>query len=165
MKMERHRDMGSALREVATTCLCQKARHAARAITRFYDRHFAGTGMEPTQFNLLVAIGLSGPVSLVRLATYLGLERTTLTRNLGLLQRAGWVEIQTGGDARQRLLSITKTGQRALQRAMPRWRRAQQAAVSALGKEDFARLSQTLSLPDKLMDSPKKSIKQNVYEK
>ncbi len=147
-------ELSSALQEVATTCLCQKARKAARVITHFYDRHFAGAGLEPSQFNLLVAIRLSGPVSLVRLATYLGLERTTLTRNLGLLQRAGWVEIKAGGDARQRLLSITKAGQHALQRAMPRWRRAQQAAVSALGKEDFARLSQTLSLSDKLMDSP-----------
>jgi DNA-binding MarR family transcriptional regulator len=155
MKMEMDAEMRPDLREVAATCLCQKARNAARAITRFYDRHFAGTGLEPTQFNLLVAIRLSGPVSMSRLANYLGLERTTLTRNLGPLQRAGWVEIRSGEDARQRMLALTKAGQLALQKAMSRWKQAQKAAVAALGKQDFAQLLEALAFADKLSTQPK----------
>jgi DNA-binding MarR family transcriptional regulator len=155
MKVKMDAEMSSDLKEVAATCLCQKARNAARAITRFYDRHFAGTGLEPTQFNLLVAIRLSGPVSMVRLANYLGLERTTLTRNLGPLQRAGWVESKTGNDARRRLLALTKAGQLALQKAMSRWKQAQKAAMAALGKQDFAQLLHTLALADKLSTQPK----------
>jgi DNA-binding MarR family transcriptional regulator len=150
MKMEMDAEMRPDLREVAATCLCQKARNAARAITRFYDRHFAGTGLEPTQFNLLVAIRLSGPVAMARLANYLGLERTTLTRNLGPLQRAGWVENKTGNDARQRLLALTKTGHVELQKAMSHWKQAQKAAVAALGKKDFAQLLHSLAFADKL---------------
>jgi DNA-binding MarR family transcriptional regulator len=142
-------DERAALRTVATACVCQKARVAARALTRFYDRYFAGSEIEPTQFDLLVAVRLSEPVPLAALAGHLGLERTTLTRNLGLLQRDGLVRIDRGDDARQRLLSLTQAGRRALKRSMTYWKRAQQAAMSVLGKEDFARLSEALSLSNK----------------
>src|SRR5271170_4822571 len=134
------------LREAAGNCLCFNARKAARAVTRFYDRHFAGTEVEPTQFNILVALRLTQPVALQHLAGHLGLERTTFTRNLRLLQRNGLVEVQRGEDARERLLSLSPTGERALHDALPHWQRAQQAAISALGRDAFARLSEALSL-------------------
>ncbi|MDB6016351.1 MAG: transcriptional regulator, MarR family [Pedosphaera sp.] len=137
------------LKEAAKNCLCFNARKAARAVTRFYDRHFAGTGVEPTQFNILVALRLSQPVALAHLAGHLGLERTTFTRNLHLLQRNGLVEVQRGEDARERLLSLSAAGERALEEAIPHWQRAQQAAISALGGDGFARLSEALSLSAK----------------
>jgi DNA-binding MarR family transcriptional regulator len=153
-------DERAALREVAATCLCQKARNAARALTRFYDQHYAGSGIEPTQFNLLVAIRLAGPVSMLQLAGHVGLERTTLTRNLALLRRDGLVAMKTGKDARQHLLSLTETGRRALQKMLPRWRQAQKAALATLGNEDFTQLLKAFSLTDKFTKLPG-----NVYEK
>jgi DNA-binding MarR family transcriptional regulator len=137
------------LREAAENCLCFKARKAARAVTRFYDRHFAGTNVEPAQFNILVGLGLCQPVALAQLAGHLGLERTTFTRNLRLLQRDGLVEVQRGEDARERLLSLSAAGERALRDAMPHWQRAQRAAVSALGRNTFARFSEALSWSEK----------------
>jgi DNA-binding MarR family transcriptional regulator len=89
-----------ALREVATSCLCRKARTAARTLTRFYERHFAGSGIEHTQLGVLVALRLSEPVTVIQLAGHLGLERTTLTRNLGVLTRNGLVQTKAGTDAR-----------------------------------------------------------------
>jgi DNA-binding MarR family transcriptional regulator len=151
MSVELLDDERTALREVATTCLCRKARVAARTLTRFYDRHFGESGIEPTQFNILVAIRLTEPVSMIRLADILGLERTTLTRNLALLQRDGLVTTARGKDARQRLHSLTATGRQVLKKALPRWKRAQQAAISVLGQEDFARISEGLSLSNKFI--------------
>ncbi len=139
-----------ALLEAAQSCLCQNARTAARVLTRFYDRYFAGTGIEPTQFNLLVAIRLMEPVSLVRLADRLALERTTLTRNLAILQRKGIVQIATGADARKRLLSLTPLGRTLLKRSLSRWKEAQQAAISALGNENSKKFSDAFSLINKL---------------
>lgn len=138
-------------REAATACLCFQARKAARAVTRFYDRHFAGAPVEPAQFNLLVGLHLSQPVALARLATHMGLDRTTFTRNLRLLQRDGLVEIRRGGDAREHLLSLSAAGEQALRDALPHWQRAQKAAIAALGGDDFARLSQALSLSAKFI--------------
>src|SRR5271156_6485830 len=137
------------LTDAAENCLCFRARKAARAVTRFYDRHFAGAEVEPTQFNILVALRLTQPVALAQLAGHLGLERTTFTRNLRLLQRNGLVKVQRGKDARERLLSLSSAGERALQGAIPYWQRAQKAAISALGQDNFTRLSEALSLSAK----------------
>jgi DNA-binding MarR family transcriptional regulator len=136
-----------ALLNIAQSCLCSKARKAARAVTRFYDRHFAGTDLEPAQFTILVGIRLTEPAPTARLAEHLGLDRTTFTRNLGVLERDGLVIVSRGDDARQRLISLTEDGRRKLKAAMPRWDQAQQAAISALGKENFNDLSAALSLP------------------
>ena len=136
-----------ALKNIAGSCLCSKARKAARAVTRLYDRHFVGTGLEPAQFTVLVGIRLTEPVPTARLAEHLGLDRTTFTRNLSVLQRHGLIVVERGEDARQRLISLTPEGRRKLKVAMPRWEAAQQAAISALGKENFSHLSAALSLP------------------
>jgi len=150
----------AALKEVAANCLCRKARSAARTLTRFYDRHLAGAGIEPTQFSILVGIRLSQPVPLVPLADHLGLERTTLTRNLSVLQSGGLVAIGRGEDARRRMLSLTPRGRRVLKKALPRWKKAQQAAISVLGQDDFARFSEALSFSNKFTKP-----KGNKYEK
>jgi DNA-binding MarR family transcriptional regulator len=135
------------LKNIADGCLCAKTRRAARAVTRFYDRHFSGTNLEPAQFTILVGVRLTEPVPTAQLAGHLGLDRTTFTRNLGVLQRDGLVTVQRGDDARQRLIALTAEGRRRLKAAIPRWEEAQQAAISALGKENFSNLSAALILP------------------
>jgi hypothetical protein len=126
MKLGTNAEIGSALKEASTPCPCQKALGAVRAIARFYDWHLAGIGMAPTQFNLLMAIRVTGLISLTRLASRLGLERNSLIRGFGALQRAGWAGAKARGCARQRLHFLTQTGQSTLQEAMSRWNRAQQ---------------------------------------
>src|SRR4051812_31822553 len=94
MKVELDAKERDSLKNIAGACLCSKARKAARAITRFYDRHFAGTDLEPAQFTILVGIRLTEPVPTAQLAGHLGLDRTTFTRNLAVLQRDGLVTVQ-----------------------------------------------------------------------
>jgi DNA-binding MarR family transcriptional regulator len=138
------------LRTVASSCLCQKARTAARVLTRFYDQFFTESGIEPTQFNLLVAIRLAGPVPMARLASLVGVERTTLTRNIDLLRRDGLVEMSVGADARRRLLTITEAGRCALTAALQCWTKAQKSATALIGADDIARLLSALQLSSKL---------------
>jgi DNA-binding MarR family transcriptional regulator len=135
------------LLEVAGSCLCFKARKATRALTRFYHRHLAGTGLEPTQFNLLVGVRLCEPVPLVQLAERLGLERTTFTRNLRVLQREGLVEAEKGADRRRRMISLTAAGRQTLAGALPRWKEAQAAVISVLGEKHYGQLANALLLP------------------
>jgi len=147
MKVELPAKEHDALKNIAGSCLCSNARKAARAVTRFYDHHFAGTGLEPAQFTILVGIRLTEPVPTAQLAGHLGLDRTTFTRNLGVLQRYRLITVERGSDARQRLISLTPDGRRKLKAAMPRWEEAQQAVIAALGKQHFSDLSAALSLP------------------
>jgi DNA-binding MarR family transcriptional regulator len=98
--------------------------------------------------------GISHEVS--SLAGHLGLDRTTFTRNLGVLLRDGLAAVQRGEDARQRLITLTAEGRRRLKAAIPRWEKAQQAAIAALGKENFSKLSEALSLPAELSQLDRK---------
>ena len=79
----------AAIEAIATLCACRNVRRAARAVTGLYDRILAPTGLRATQVTLLVALEKAGPIPFTRLAGVLGMDRTTLTRNLEPLRRAG----------------------------------------------------------------------------
>ncbi len=76
-------------------------RRATRAVTAHYEAHFRGSGLRGTQFTMLSVLAQAGPLPMTRLADVLGVERTTLTRNLTVLARRGLVE-WAGCDGRAR---------------------------------------------------------------
>jgi DNA-binding MarR family transcriptional regulator len=114
-------------------CSCLAARRTARTLTRHYEQILKPTGLTVTQFGLLAMLSLGGPQPLSRFAGLLGVERTTLTRNLRPLQDRGWVTDSASGDRRVRLLAITKRGTAAAREALPYWRDAQKSIARRLG--------------------------------
>jgi len=121
------------LRPVAD-CLCLASRQAARAITRRFDRALRGQGLRITQFSMLAVLSLKGPQPIGALAEALGVERTTLTRNLGPVERDGLVAIRSDrDDARARIVALTAKGQAALRAAFPSWQAAQAEITAAIG--------------------------------
>lgn len=115
------------------SCSCFAARRTARAITQHYEQHLKPSGLTVTQFTLLAMLLLAGPRPLTRFAGQLGLERTTLTRNLRPLRARGLVTESAAGDRRVRLLAITKRGKTAAREALPHWREAQESIARRLG--------------------------------
>src|SRR6516164_11329254 len=73
------------------TCMCHKARMAARVVTRAYDDALRPTGLRATQVSVLAAVGARGALSIKSLADALQMERSTLTRNLRPLEGRGYV--------------------------------------------------------------------------
>ena len=114
-------------------CSCFAARRAARTITQHYEQHLKPSGLRVTQFTLLALLQLTGPQPLSRFADQMGVERTTLTRNLRLLLELGWVTEAETGDRRVRMLAITKRGAAAARAALPHWREAQKSIARRLG--------------------------------
>jgi DNA-binding MarR family transcriptional regulator len=112
-------------------CLCTAARRQSRELTRAFEKAMRGSGVRGTQFTLLATLVQTGPIPTTRLADFQGLERTTLTRNLALLVRDGFVRIDEGEDRRVRKVAITPAGQEAARRAYPFWKKAQDAALAA----------------------------------
>ena len=53
---------------------------------------------------------LRGEMPIGKLAGLLGMERTTLTRNLTLLEQRKWISIRPGDDPRARIIDITAPG-------------------------------------------------------
>ncbi|MHB1846694.1 MAG: MarR family winged helix-turn-helix transcriptional regulator [Deltaproteobacteria bacterium] len=113
-------------KEVQDNCIAQALRRSARAVSREYDAALAATGLSIGQFSTLAALDRPEPLRLGQLAEGLGMDRTTLNRNLAPLEKKGLVASRSNlDDARARLLSLTELGQRALKSAEPAWRRAQ----------------------------------------
>ena len=86
----------------ARQCVCTAARRHSRDLTRAFEKAMRGSGIRSTQFTLLATLVQTGPIATTRLAEFQGLERTTLTRNLALLVRDGFVRIEEGEDRRVR---------------------------------------------------------------
>jgi DNA-binding MarR family transcriptional regulator len=115
-------------------CLCLASRTASRAITAAYDRQLRPHGIRATQFTLLTMLILRGETPIGVLAKFLGMDRTTLTRNVALLETNGWVRTRTGGaDARSHVVSVTGSGEKMVRSALPAWRQAQSNVADAIG--------------------------------
>lgn len=123
---------------VLERCLWQRTRTAARAITRFYDDELRTTGLRATQVGVLVGIAAKGELSISALSDHLGMDRTTLTRNLRPLEQRGLVAVSPEGRHRMRLVRLTPTGEAALVQAVGHWERAQTAMERRLGKSGVA---------------------------
>lgn len=133
------------LREEGPSCTCFNLRKAARAITQFYDGVMRGTGIRTTQLSLLTVVMARQPVTVTRLARASVTDRTTLTRNLQLLEKQGLIRLETGGDRRERTVTLTDRGREALAGAYPKWKEAQAQVAQRVGQERLQRLLSDLS--------------------
>ena len=105
-------------------CLCLAAQRAARALARRFDEALRPAGVTSGQFSLLMSLNQATPPSIGAIAALLAMDRTTLTANLKPLERRGLVETAVDPDDRRgRRLILTKAGHRALQAALPIWKR------------------------------------------
>ena len=86
-------------------CTNFKTRQLARLLSRHYDQELAKAGIKTTQYSLLSHVLHQGPVAPGELARRMGLDASTLTRNLQPLLAAGWLVQAAGADARSRLIS------------------------------------------------------------
>ncbi len=145
-------DLNGDLAAAAEGCVCFNLRKAARAVTQFYDARLKPSGLKATQLSLLFALAATGPINMKQLAELMVMDRTTLTRNVRPLQRAGLVTSATGKDRRTRRLTLTGRGRDALRHALPLWRQAQDAVVGRLGAARWRDLRASLGKATALDD-------------
>ncbi len=108
-------------------------------LSRIYDEELRPTGLGGAQITLLSALDHVGPVSPSELCEALDMDKSTLSRNVGVLMRAGWVrERRHPQDERRVLVQLTAAGRRQIARAEPAWQRAQARARAMLGPERLA---------------------------
>lgn len=117
-----------------TRCVALRARRLSRLVTRLFEEALRRSGITVAQFTLLGATILAGPLQPARLGRMLDLEKSTLSRNLRLLEAAGLVRIARAEDAAGQRVTATERGRSALIAALPAWRKAQARAVAALGE-------------------------------
>ena len=120
--------------EVRENCAALRARMAARKLTRTYDKALKPAGLKITQFTLLIAVEEGSAKSLTALADMLALERSSLVRNVKLLEDEGLIEAAPSGEGRSLGLKLTRAGRKKLTQALPLWREAQTHVETALGQ-------------------------------
>ena len=111
---------------------------AARAVTRAYDEMLRPTGLRATQLSVLVAVATGEAASIAALAEVLGMDRSTLTRNLGPLESEGLVKLGNEGWRRSRSLEITMKGEARLEEALPLWKKAQEMLKGRIGERGWS---------------------------
>lgn len=130
----------------SASCVCATFRKATRALTLLYDAYLRPAGLRVTQYSLLKNVLAREPVSVNQLADATVTDRTTLTRNLRVLQQRRLIRIQEGEDRRSREVTVTPRGREAVARATPCWERAQARVIGQVGAEDWKRLREELDL-------------------
>ena len=139
------------------SCTCSELRRAARAVTLLYDNAFRSSGLLSTQLGVLHVIYKSDSIRISHLAKELGMDRTTLTRNLSVLQRQGFIKISSGKDNRTRIVTITNKGRTTIAKAIPLWNDVQNKVKEQMGEtlwnELMVNLSQFVKVADQLNGS------------
>lgn len=122
----------------AENCVCFNLRRATRAVTQFYDAEIRRHGIRPTQGSILAALMAKDSWNMAELSDCLGMDRTTLVRNLGPLRRDGFVRADGGGRGNRVELAITAKGRKLIEKLTPAWKSAQSAVVKTLGEKRWS---------------------------
>ncbi len=118
---------------IAEECLAVRVRLLNRTITGIYDDALRPLGMTVGQLNILVAVCKLGPISPRDLARRLNMEKSTLSRNIRLMEEDGLVQTRPGASLKLQEIRLTRKGQGGLKAAFPAWERAQEEAKETLG--------------------------------
>ncbi|QDL94928.1 MarR family transcriptional regulator (plasmid) [Paroceanicella profunda] len=126
-------------------CYPTLLRAATRRLAALYDEALAPFGVNIAQFSLLRMIRHAQPVSLTDLGHRAQLDRSTVGRNVRVLERMELVSAGRGkDDQRQALISLTGAGEELLKRTGPVWRERQASIETRIGAEKITALRDIL---------------------
>jgi DNA-binding MarR family transcriptional regulator len=126
---------GEAATRIGNDCLGFRLRLLDRVATRIFNQELQPLGIRHTQLILLVAMQKLGSSTPVRLGQWLSIEKSTLSRNLGLLKKSGYARAADPENPKSTAIAITDRGVELLAQALPLWEQAQQKVAELFGAE------------------------------
>jgi DNA-binding MarR family transcriptional regulator len=145
----------SPYENINAQCCCFNLRKVTRAVTQFYDRHLEPANIRATQFTLLLTLADATGKTLTEMAEGLVMDRTTLTRNLKPLEKAGFITTVRLTDRRSKGYMLTDKGREAIEKGVPLWKKAQHQIVGQLGNDRYYHLVGELKDTRSLVNTPK----------
>jgi DNA-binding MarR family transcriptional regulator len=146
-------DFSQLARKMAEQCPALRVRQASRVLAKLYDDEFAPFGLHSSQLPVLAAVALFGDsgATMSKLAQAVLMDRTTLTRSILPLERAGLLRVaRSPEDARTKVVVITRAGERMIESIFPVWERVFTRVRKTLGEhiliELHARLDEVIGL-------------------
>jgi DNA-binding MarR family transcriptional regulator len=132
--------------EVRRMCACDQLRRVTRGVTQIYDNAVLPSGLRITQLAIFIGLSTEGDLPLTVLADGLRLDRTTLTRNLKVLEDRKLIRTyEHAEDARVRMVSVTLEGSRMLCDALERWTEVQAHVEECFGRDRLKALEDELA--------------------
>ena len=129
---------------VTSPCYCLMLRRAASSVTDMYDKALAEYGITLNQFSIIINLNNMSMATTTDLAQQIGLERSTLVRNLKAIMAMGYIENVSGENERNNHLRVTSSGRHLLKLTIPVWQSVQDKISESLGRENTALLMDML---------------------
>lgn len=127
-------------------CYCSLLRAATRRIGSVYDDALAPLGVNVAQYSLLRLIERLQPISFTELGRVAELDRSTVGRNVRVLERIGLVETGRGeDDQREAVVRLVALGCQVLEQAAPLWDECQREIETRLGPVKVKALREILN--------------------
>ncbi|MET0238699.1 MAG: MarR family transcriptional regulator [Sphingobium sp.] len=127
---------------MSSPCHCVHLRKAARKLGARYDAALEPTGINIAQFSLLRTIERRQPVSLTDLGKHLELDRSTMGRNVRVVEKLGLLQMARGEDQREAMVELSPQGTTTLRAAEPLWEQCQTEIEAHLGKDRLDALAE-----------------------
>jgi len=128
-----------------SSCHCARLRSAARKVGSIYDEAMAPLGVNIAQYSLMRTIARRQPVSFTELGRIARLDRSTVSRNIRVLDRLDLVDMtRSDDDRREAAVSLSARGAALLDEAMPLWETCQQEIETRLGPDRMNALNDIL---------------------
>lgn len=122
---EAEKEIKSRYRQIGLNCVCFNLRKASRVVSQLYDEALKPVGLKATQFPILLVAYVLPEPNMTSMSKMLAMDRTTLTRNLKVLEREGLLKIRPGKDQRKKVVHLTDDARASLEEGIPLWEEAQ----------------------------------------
>jgi DNA-binding MarR family transcriptional regulator len=126
-------------------CVCYEVRKTARYVINYYDTALKDADIKSNQFIILVAVAYLKSPNFKKLAEFVGIDQSTLARNLVTVEKQKLVGVKTGKNRREKLITLTKKGEQKVVKSFPLWKKAQGRLVGGLGAEHWKNIQRELA--------------------
>lgn len=121
-------------------CMCYEFRKTARVVINFYDEALKNADLKSNQFLILVAVAYMKSTNFKTLAEFLGIDQSTLARNLVTVEKQNFVTVKPGKNRREKIITLSRKGKQKLVSAFPLWQKAQADLVEGIGADKWQKM-------------------------
>lgn len=132
------------LARIGFSCIQFNLKKTTRKISAYYDEILKPSGLKATQFSVLIVVAMGDASSITGISRLVDVDRTTLQRSIEILQRDGFLNVQSEVKGNVRSISITAKGKKKLEVAIELWKKAQESITKELGSEKVKSLLKLL---------------------
>lgn len=129
-----------------TDCVYGKIRRLDRIVTGVYMKEIRSFGLRGSMLSMLFVIGKMQQINQKEIGEKLVLDASTVSRDIKKMIQNGWVKVEAGEDARERIISLRKEGYRLLEEVSPVWSEVHAKVIAALGQFSIQQIDQVSSV-------------------